>query len=494
MTYDFLLANEILLLLAPLAFFLLIVTIRASSGKNLPMTRVWLTIKTAALGILLTVFARFVPVPPAFGQYFREILGLIVLFCWANLLAYLAADLYLPRRMKGEVPTFLRELVLMAVYLFFGATALRWIFDINMASILTTTTVITAVIVFAMQTSLTNVVSGFSIQADANFRRRTWIWVKEKDVTGEIVNVGFRYSTILTTEGQRIHIPNSYLTQNIVHTIGNAEEGPTPINVKVQLDYAFPPEKAKELLLEVLRDEAGILSAPGPSVRVDSFLDSGIQYNLHFFIEEYGSVLNVRDTVLDRVWYSVMREGQSFPYPHREIVRKEPAPPFRMDAGAIRRSLRGIEILSPLGEEDLDALVPHVRLRVYGRGEIVVRQGEEGDSLFIVLRGGLEVRLDGKKVGELSGGEFFGEMSLLTGEKRRATVVATEEVRLIEVSKEALSPVISSHPSILTGLSDRLERRLEQIAAVRREGAETVEPPPPKDAILQKLMRFFGIS
>jgi len=85
-------------------------------------------------------------------------------------------------------------------------------------------------------------------------------------------------------------------------------------------------------------------------------------------------------------------------------------------------------------------------------------------------------------------------MSLLTGEKRRATVVAAEEVRLVEVSKEALSPVISSHPSILTGMSECLERRLEQIAAARRAGAEAAEPPPPQDAILQKLMRFFGIS
>ncbi len=494
MTFQFLLANEIVLLLPPLAFFLLIATVRATGRKNLPLSKVGLTIKTAVLGILLAVLARFVQVPYGVAPYLREILGLIGLFCWANVLAYLAVDLYLAHRLKGEVPTFLRELVLMAVYLFFAATALRWIFDINMASILTTTTVITAALAFAMQTSLANVVSGFSIQADANFRRRTWIWVKEKDITGEIVNVGFRYSTIRMAEGQRIHIPNSYLTQNVVHTIGNAEEGPAPINVKVQLDYAFPPERAKELLLKVLRDEAGILSDPAPSVRVDSFLDSGIQYKLYFFIEDYGSILKVRDDVLDRVWYAVTREGQSFPYPHREVIRKEAAAPFLLSEDAIREHLRGIDILAPLGEEDLQLLARNVRLCVYGRGERVVRQGEEGNSLFIILRGGLEVRLDGKKVGRLGAGEFFGEMSLLTGGKRRATVVAEEEVRLIEVSKEALSPVISSLPSILKGLSEALERRLEQIAAARRVRAGDVEPPPHQDAILQKLMRFFGIS
>ena len=413
---------------------------------------VGLTIKAAILGIALTALARIVPVPPGVAPHLREILGLTGLLCWANLFGYAGVELYLPHRLKGEVPTFLRELVLLAVYMFFAATALRFIFDINMASILTTTTVITAALAFSMQTSLASIVSGFHIQADRNFRRRTWLRIKEKDITGEIVNVGFRYTTVRTTEGHRVHIPNSFLTQNVVHTIANREEGPAGINLKVQLGYSFRPERAREILLAALRDEPGIAADPAPSVRVDEFLESGIQYNLRFFLEEYGTILKVRDGILQKVWYVVTREGQSFPYPHREIVRKGPEAPFRVDAGAIRESLRGVGILSPLGEEDLDALVPHVRLLVYGTGETVVRQGEEGSSLFIVLQGRLEVQFDGKKVAELSGGQFFGEMSLLTGERRRATVVAAGEVRLLEVSKEAVSPVISSHPSILTGL------------------------------------------
>ena len=483
-----------LLLLVPLGFFLLVAIVRAVTGKDLPMSKVWWTIKAALFGILLAFVIGPFKVPVEYTPYILEIHGLIMLLCWANLVAYLLVDLYLGHRMKGKVPSFLRDLLLLGVYLFFGATALRVIFDINMASILTTTTVLTAALAFAMQTSLANIISGFQIQADETFRRGTWVWIKEKDITGEIVNVGFRYSTVRTLEDHLVHVPNHYLTQNVVHTIGSRPGEPPPVNLKVLLDYAFSPERAKAILLDALRDEPGILREPAPWVKVDGFMDSGIHYNLRFYLEEYATLPEARDRVLRRVWYAVTREGQTFPYPHREIVRKEPAPTFQMDAAAIRGNLRRIEILSPLGEEDLDSLVPHVRLRVYGRGETVVRQGEEGDSLFIVLRGGLEVRFDGKKVGKLSEGEFFGEMSLLTGEKRHATVVAAEEVRLIEVSKEALSPVISSHPAILTGLSDRLERRLEQIAAARRASAEEAEHPPPQDAILQKLRRFFGIS
>jgi len=263
-----------------------------------------------------------------YTPYILEIHGLIMLLCWANLVAYLLVDLYLHHRMKGKVPSFLRDLLLLGVYLFFGATALRVIFDINMASILTTTTVLTAALAFAMQTSLANIISGFQIQSDEAFRRGTWVWIKEKDITGEIVNVGFRYSTVRTLEDHLVHVPNHYMTQNVVHSIGSRPGGPPPVNLKVLLDYAFSPERAKAILLDALRDEPGILREPAPWVKVDGFMDSGIHYNLRFYLEEYATLLEARDRILRRVWYAVTREGQTFPYPHREIVRKEPAPTF----------------------------------------------------------------------------------------------------------------------------------------------------------------------
>ena len=494
MTFKFLLSNEILLLLVPLAFFLLVATVRAVTRKDLSMSKVWVTIKAALFGILLATVVGPLKVPVESTPYILEIHGMIMLFCWANMVAYMLVDAYLHHRMKGNVPTFLRDLFLLGVYLFFGATALRLIFSIDMTSILATTTVLTAALAFGLQASLANIISGLQIQADESFRRGTWVWLKEKDITGEIVNVGFRYSTVRTLEDHLVHVPNHFLTQNVVHSIGRSPGIPPPVNLKVLLDYSFPPERAKAILLDALRDEPVILREPPPWVKVDGFMESGIHYNLRFYLEEYATLLEARDRVLRRVWYAVTREGQTFPYPHREIVRKQPAPPFRMEAVEIRDRLRRIEILSPLREEDLDALVPHVRLRVYGRGETVVRQGEEGDSLFINLSGNLEVFVDGQTVGSLSGGDFFGEMSLLTGEKRRATVTAVDEVRLIELSKEAIGPIIRSHPSVLEGLSSALGDRLQKILTAQQVRKVVDEASSLHAALHHKLKRFFGIS
>jgi small-conductance mechanosensitive channel len=320
MTFRFLLTNEFILLLVPLAFFLLIAVARAAVRKDLPMSKVWLTIKVALFGLFLGFLVHPFKVPMEYTPYFLEIHGLILLFCWGNLSAYLLVDLYLHFRMKGEVPTFLRELLLLGIYVFFGATALRVIFDINMSSILTTTTVLTAALAFAMQTTLANIVSGFHIQSDKAFQRGTWVWLKDRDISGEIVNVGFRHSTVRTLEDHLVHVPHHFITQNIVHSVGSRHGLPAVVNHRVLLDYAYPPARAKAVLLKALQDEPGILREPQPSVMVDGFMDSGIQYNLRFYIQDYGTVLEVRDGVLRRVWYSVTREGQTFPYPHREIV------------------------------------------------------------------------------------------------------------------------------------------------------------------------------
>jgi len=494
MTLPFLLSHEIVLLLVPLVLFLLVAVIRATTRKTLPMSKVWLTIKVALFGILLAVALRSLDLPPEFGPYAQEILGLVIFFCLANLSAYLLSELYLQHRMKGHVPSFLRELLHLAVYLVFAMVALRVIFNLNMASILTTTTVITAAFAFAMQTTLSNLIVGFYIQGDKNFKRGTWVQVKDKDISGEIVNVGFRYTTLLTPEGHQVHIPNNYLTQNIMHTIGNRDDGPATATLKVQLDYGLSPDQAKKILRKTLQEHPGILPDPAPSVRIDEFMESGIQYSLRFYLEDYGTILKVRDGILRRVWYSVIREGESFPYPHRAIIKKETSPPFQMGVPAILSNLRRIEILNSLSDEDLDSLAQRVNLRVFGDGETVVRQGEGGDSLFIVLCGALDVYIDGNKVGGLAGSDFFGEMSLLTGENRRATVAATDEVWLMEISKSAVEPILRAHPSVLESLSRALERRAETNWAAQQSRKASAEAPTRSDVFLKKIKSFFGIS
>jgi CRP-like cAMP-binding protein len=283
------------------------------------------------------------------------------------------------------------------------------------------------------------------------------------------------------------------MTQNIVQTIGRRGDGPAGINLKVLLQYSFPPERAMAVLFHTLLEEPGILRDPAPSVRIDWFMENGIQYNLRFYLEDYGTILSVRNRILMRVWYTVTREGYSFPFPHREVIVQKAKPPFQLSDPGIQWNLRQIEFLSCLGDEDLEELTKRAHLRVFGNGETVVRQGDGGNSLFINLCGELDVSVDGIKVATLGGGEFFGEMSLLTGEKRRATVMAVGEVWLIEITKLALDSIIHSNPSIAEELSVALERRLEKFREVQLFSKTAPEVEERRDTILLKIKKFFSL-
>lgn len=485
--------NSVILLLVPLAFFLVIALLHAIFPKKISISKVWITVKLSLFGILFSILVQTMEVHPFLLPYVQEIQGLIILVCMGNLLAYLLADLYLEFRMKGEVPSFVRELLLMAVYLMVVATGFRIIFDITVASILAATTVLTAALAFALQSSLANIVSGFHVQADGDFKRRTWVKIHDKDIYGEIVNVGFRKTTLRTLEEYLVSVPNSFMTQNIVQTLGRRGDRTAGINLKVLLQYSFPPERAMAVLFHTLLEEKGILRNPAPSVRIDWFMENGVQYNLRFYLEDYGTILAVRNRILMRVWYAVTREGYTFPFPHREVIVQKSKPPFHLSDQGIQWNLRQIDFLSCLGDEDLEVLAKRAHLRVFGNGENVVRENDEGNSLFINLCGELDVSVDGVKVATLGGGEFFGEMSLLTGEKRRATVTASGEVWLLEITKLALDSIIHSNPSIAEDLSVALERRLEKIREVQQLPRAIPDPEMRRDRILAKIKKFFGL-
>jgi CRP-like cAMP-binding protein len=172
---------------------------------------------------------------------------------------------------------------------------------------------------------------------------------------------------------------------------------------------------------------------------------------------------------------------------------KAPQEPPAGEKETLPAVLERMEILKSLREDEIRKLSQGARILSFGPGEDVVRQGDEGDSLFIVRRGTLDVRIDDAPVGTLAEGSIFGEMSLLTGERRAATVRASTEVRLAEISREDVEPVIRANPALLESLSailaERQARNIERMKATQQRPKADG-----KDVFLQKLKIFFGLS
>jgi len=159
----------------------------------------------------------------------------------------------------------------------------------------------------------------------------------------------------------------------------------------------------------------------------------------------------------------------------------------------VAESLQQVPMFVPLGDDELEKLARGSSTRVYAPGEPIVRRGQEGNSMFVITRGKVKVVIpeDGghKTINTLTANDFFGEMSLLTGQPRTATVIAEEETEVIQIKKPSMRSLFEANPTLMQAICDIIEERRE-LLVTQDEEDESIDA---KDSgVLSSLRRFFG--
>ena len=492
--FNFILLNKFFVLIVVVLFFLVIIILRRFRKQAIPASA-RTALKLAIFGLILLYLQLTLTGLSHYKTLLESIQSVIVLVCLAKLTIYIIVDLALTFRHQGEVPMLQRDAICLAVYLAVGVISLRVVFKVDISSVITTTTVLTAAIAFAMQNTLANAFNGFTVQIDAQMSRGNWITISEKNLFGQIVNVGFRYTTLRTLDNNQVLVPNSLVVQNIVVTHGSVT---TPaidraaLTTSISLPYEMPPEQARALLVGVLRDELFVLDEPPPVVRLQALADSSISYLLRFWIADPAQRNMALDAIQTKVWYAVCRAGWNFPFPHRQIITTKARESFPYSRAELLEGLHRSSLFGVMNDEEASLLADGAVMKVFAPGEAVVQQGEPGSSLFIVLEGEMQILVDGSEVACIGKGRMFGEMSLLTGEPRRATVRATHESTLAEISKETLSTLLNSHDQLLGMLSESLSRHESEISDHQANRPDIVSVKTKASDYLRKFRDFFG--
>jgi CRP-like cAMP-binding protein len=165
------------------------------------------------------------------------------------------------------------------------------------------------------------------------------------------------------------------------------------------------------------------------------------------------------------------------------------------DGGAIAERLAAVDIFAPLSTEETEMLARASTNHVFAPGETVIRAGDPGSSMFVVHNGRVSVQLSengrARTVATLSEGAFFGEMALLTGEPRTASIVAIEETEVLEIGHEAMKLVFDANPDLVESLSHIIGERREGLAASEDLSADDKER---SAGIVASIRRFFGLN
>jgi small-conductance mechanosensitive channel/CRP-like cAMP-binding protein len=435
----------------------------------------------------------------------RKPLEVATLFCLLTAVGrsgfVLVVDWFMGKRLNRPMPKIIRDIAQSFVFILVAFATLRAM-GADLGSLLTTSALLTAVIGLSLQETLGNVFAGLAIQLQRPFQVGDWIYVDGSHAApGQVTEINWRSTHLLTNDQVEVIVPNGVIAKS---SIANYTQ-PRPVSrriVKVQGPYDVPPHVVEAALLEAMQNCTGLVRAPAPAVWLSQYADSGVEYSAVFFIDDFSRVLSIESEVRKRIWYALQRAGVSIPFPVRDVRIHQSSTEERSAAEERRlselgRMLHRVDFLDVLPDAALRLLAKQCKLQPFTAGEDIIRQGDEGNELFIIQSGEAKVLVaqgDGPilEVARLGPGGVFGEMSLVTGERRTATVRALGTCQVICVGHEAFREVLEAHPDLATRISDVLASRQAEIELVQ-SSREALDRVTRSGVLLNKIRNFFAL-
>lgn len=399
------------------------------------------------------------------------------LFAGLALVAPLAFRLVLPR-LGLTVPRILVDIVTaLGVVVVLIAVGRRAGFSV--AGLITTSAVLTAVVGFALQDTLGNVMGGLALQLDRSINVGDWISLGPGQPTGRVVEIRWRYTALETVAWTTVIVPNSALMKAQVTVLGR-RQGEPPY-VRREVEFGVDPGRAPGEVAEIVRAALAAtpverMAAEPPVAVLFAGLREGVAwYRVRYWLTDLSAEELTDSEVRTRAFYALRRAGLGFAVPSQTllITADDAARDARRhDTELVRRldALGRVDLLAVLGDGERRQVAATLRYAPFARGEAMTREGEHDDGLYMIVEGEAAVQLRfgdaAAEVARLTAGQFFGEMSLLTGERRAATVVAMTDVVTYRLDKPAFEALVQSRPEIADAVAELLtERRLRLDAA-----------------------------
>lgn len=481
------------LLLGGLIVLLVLYRMVARRSKALPNIPVGLIIIYLLLELVTTVLE-----PYDIGKWgkYLDVASTIALYSVVMRFAVAAImEVWLAKMRKVPLPSITRDFILAVSFIIIVLWVLRTVGGINLTSLLTTSAILTAVIGLALQDTLGSFFAGLSLQIERPYQIGDWIFCKGYE--GKVVGIGWRTTRVRTRFGEMIYIPNNEITKDTIKNFSQPEE--THITwIEVGVEYGAPPNKVRQVILDAIKKHPNVVPEFKSTVRLMEFSDFSVNYKIFLKLSDLNNWYLHLSQVRDLIWYALRRNGIRIPFPIRDVnLRQVDAAKEREDQLAwIAKSLRRIPVLKPLSDDDVKQLASGVDVQLYGVDEEVVVQGDVGDSMYLIQTGTCDVIVEkpgtySRRVATLSGGNFFGEMSLLTGEKRTATVRAQEDSMLISIGKQAFQEMLESHPEVSHGLAEALAHRQAELDQMAKE-KNVVERN--TRTFLERIKNVFGLT
>ena len=405
--------------------------------------------------------------------------------------------------LRVSLPQIAQDLTLTALSLAWGLVWLR-LAGVDPTQLFATSAIVTAVVAFAMQDTLGNVMGGVALQLDNSMRVGEWVQIDE--LSGQVVDVRWRHTEIVTRNRETVVVPNSWLMKNRFKVLRKRPGEPLLWRRMLQfnIDHSALPGTVLRTLELAVSDAsiAHVALQPPPSAVLMEVCAGYNHYTLRYWLTDPQFDDPTDSAVRVHALAALAREGirMGLPQAERLVASKdEQSRNVHLQREQARRirAIRSIALFANLPDAEQQTLAAHLVYAPFVAGSAITRQGAVAHWLYLILHGDAEVVVDGSTgrttVATLHDGEFFGEMGLLTGEPRSATVRAVTDVECYRLDKEGFGLVLAARPALAEDIATLLAQRRAAFTA-RLQQSATAAPPVRSKDLLARMQAFFKLT
>ncbi len=454
-----------------------------------------------------------VPLPSiaSWTEHVHLVGGLLAAFTSVELAGLLVFDLILPA-LAVSLVTITSDVIVGFAYIFAAFGVLKAA-GVSASSVVTTSAVVSGVLALSLQATLGNILGGVALQLDGSIHVGDWVQLTDGQ-QGKVMAIRWRHTVVETRNWDTVIVPNANLLAQNITILGKRAGKPVQHRMWVyfNVDFRYPPSHIIEVVAGALQGSPieGVSTEPKPNVICYDFAkdgrDSFAYYAARYWLTDLPNDDPTSSRVRTRIFTALQRAGIPLARPAQTLfVTPEEQEGERGKRHRERRlhAIEGVELLRSLTSEERQLLVEHLHYAPFATGETVTKQGAVAHYLYILCAGKVEIRrrVEGtsltKAVATIDAPGFFGEMGMLTGEPRRADVIALTDVECYRLDKTGLEQVIRERPEIAAEISRTLAKRDVELATVLEgldEEARRDRLVHAETNMLDKIQEFFGLT
>ena len=367
---------------------------------------------------------------------------------------------------RARMPKLLIDLSRLFLVLVGSAIVLAAVWGADLAGLATGLGVSSIVIGLALQDTLGSVMSGIALLLERPFSVGDWLRVG--DIEGQVIDINWRSVRLLTLERQVIVVPHQFIGKEIIRNYSQPER---IYNQRINIGFSYdsPPNLVKQVLTSTALATQGVLAEPQPESKTTSYDETAIIYEVEFFIEKFEDVEQILDRFMTRIWYAAQRNNlMLYRYRYEYAVEAADRADSALSKLAHLNSIPGFMTLAR-EPKNLDDLAKGTILQQFGAGEKVIRQGEPGNALYIIIAGQALVTVTKEfgmelEVMTILRGEFFGEMALFSGEPSPVSIAAVEDLQVLVIYSDTVNTMIEGQPSLGREIGQIIEARSKAVS------------------------------